>query len=379
MGFSAAQGYSLGELNLNWDKRNVYDFDTRIHLLVKGPGIVPGSSVDFLASNVDLAPTFLSLAVRFHQNAPFTHLLAHSPGHGGAQTTQLLHNELHTRPLSVCVLSWHLLQPSPSTECGAAAWDGRQEFPANAARRAHARGERCRRGRRGCAAERGNVHWESPQENGGRGLAAGPFHRVLLRRDWGLCVATRALPFRACAGVCVSIVCCADCGMPEPIELPDNNFIALRGGDFLYGETLHLPCVSTAFMTNETLPFCSCHFLRACAPPTESRMRSAAAEFQNGTDGNINFQTPAHFELFDLHTGAHALDHVGAWSRGEEGCRHALPMTRSFLCFALRPMADEKCLRPSQRVNQGVIARGGSSLAGMQGGNMSITMMRLRV
>ena len=40
----------------------VYDFDTRIHLLIKGPGIAPGSSFDFLASNVDLAPTMLSLA-----------------------------------------------------------------------------------------------------------------------------------------------------------------------------------------------------------------------------------------------------------------------------------------------------------------------------
>jgi arylsulfatase A-like enzyme len=42
--------------------RQVYDFDTRIHLLIKGPGIAPGSSFDFLASNVDLAPTMLSLA-----------------------------------------------------------------------------------------------------------------------------------------------------------------------------------------------------------------------------------------------------------------------------------------------------------------------------
>jgi hypothetical protein len=38
------------------------DFDTRIHLLVKGPGIAPGSVHDFIASNVDLTPTFLSLA-----------------------------------------------------------------------------------------------------------------------------------------------------------------------------------------------------------------------------------------------------------------------------------------------------------------------------
>ena len=42
--YSSDHGYSLGELNLNWDKRNVYDWDTRIHLLVRGPGVRPGSS-----------------------------------------------------------------------------------------------------------------------------------------------------------------------------------------------------------------------------------------------------------------------------------------------------------------------------------------------
>ena len=49
------------DLEINFNLK-VYDFDTRIHLLIKGPGIAPGSSFDFLASNVDLAPTMLSLA-----------------------------------------------------------------------------------------------------------------------------------------------------------------------------------------------------------------------------------------------------------------------------------------------------------------------------
>ena len=52
------------------------------------------------------------------------------------------------------------------------------------------------------------------------------------------------------------------CGMNEPIEQPDNNFIALRkvsaGENMLY------------------------------------------AEFQNGTDGNVDFQSPMHYELFDM-------------------------------------------------------------------------------
>ena len=52
---------------------------------------------------------------------------------------------------------------------------------------------------------------------------------------------------------------CSYCGMSEPIEQPDNNFIALRkvgaGNNVLY------------------------------------------AEFQNGTDGNVDFKTPMHYEL----------------------------------------------------------------------------------
>lgn len=51
-----------GEMNLAMDKRNVYDFDIRIHLVVAGPGIRPGSVVKQLATNVDLTPTWWGLA-----------------------------------------------------------------------------------------------------------------------------------------------------------------------------------------------------------------------------------------------------------------------------------------------------------------------------
>lgn len=60
--YTSDHGYSLGELNLNWDKRNVYDFDTRIHFLATGPGIPQGSTASFPASNADLAPTILAMA-----------------------------------------------------------------------------------------------------------------------------------------------------------------------------------------------------------------------------------------------------------------------------------------------------------------------------
>lgn len=44
------------------DKRHVYDWDTRVHLLVRGPGVPPGSTWNAPATMVDLAPTFLGLA-----------------------------------------------------------------------------------------------------------------------------------------------------------------------------------------------------------------------------------------------------------------------------------------------------------------------------
>lgn len=60
--FSSDHGFQLGQFNILMDKRRVYEWDTRVHLLVKGPGIVPGSQIHLPAMNIDLAPTFLDLA-----------------------------------------------------------------------------------------------------------------------------------------------------------------------------------------------------------------------------------------------------------------------------------------------------------------------------
>jgi extracellular sulfatase Sulf len=40
----------------------VYEFDTKIHLLMSGPGIVKGAKWTQIASNVDIAPTILAIA-----------------------------------------------------------------------------------------------------------------------------------------------------------------------------------------------------------------------------------------------------------------------------------------------------------------------------
>ena len=56
-------GFQLGQFNIPMDKRHVYDWDTRVPLVVSGPGIAPGGwQVSKPATLVDLAPTFLSLA-----------------------------------------------------------------------------------------------------------------------------------------------------------------------------------------------------------------------------------------------------------------------------------------------------------------------------
>merc|ERR1712070_457581 len=63
------------------------------------------------------------------------------------------------------------------------------------------------------------------------------------------------------------------CGMVEPIELSDNNFIAVRHVDGVYGNSLYV-------------------------------------EFQHGTDGNIGFDAIEHFEYFDLDKDPHQLENI---------------------------------------------------------------------
>jgi len=44
------------------DKRHVYEWDTKIHLLARGPGVKAGSTFPELGTQVDIAPTLLGLA-----------------------------------------------------------------------------------------------------------------------------------------------------------------------------------------------------------------------------------------------------------------------------------------------------------------------------
>ena len=60
--FTSDHGFSLGEFGMLMDKRHVYDFDTRVPFLVRGPGILPRSVLEQPATHVDLAPTILDMA-----------------------------------------------------------------------------------------------------------------------------------------------------------------------------------------------------------------------------------------------------------------------------------------------------------------------------
>ena len=58
---ACCSGFQLGEFNILIDKRQMYDHDIRIHLLARGPGIAPGSTFPYPGTQVDMAPTWLSL------------------------------------------------------------------------------------------------------------------------------------------------------------------------------------------------------------------------------------------------------------------------------------------------------------------------------
>ncbi|NBS33211.1 MAG: DUF4976 domain-containing protein, partial [Planctomycetia bacterium] len=59
--YSSDNGWYLGDLGL-YDKRFMYEPGLRVPLIVRGPGITPGSTPAGFVANIDLAPTFLELA-----------------------------------------------------------------------------------------------------------------------------------------------------------------------------------------------------------------------------------------------------------------------------------------------------------------------------
>lgn len=60
--FTSDNGFHLGQHRLPAGKQTAYETDIHLPLLVRGPGVAPGSHVSALTGNVDLAPTFAAWA-----------------------------------------------------------------------------------------------------------------------------------------------------------------------------------------------------------------------------------------------------------------------------------------------------------------------------
>ncbi|XP_063303134.1 N-acetylglucosamine-6-sulfatase [Pelobates fuscus] len=60
--FTSDNGYHTGQFSLPIDKRQLYEFDIRVPLLVRGPSIKPNQISKSLVANVDLGPTILDIA-----------------------------------------------------------------------------------------------------------------------------------------------------------------------------------------------------------------------------------------------------------------------------------------------------------------------------
>mmetsp|Transcript_93642 Transcript_93642/g.180696 ORF Transcript_93642/g.180696 Transcript_93642/m.180696 type:complete len:581 (+) Transcript_93642:35-1777(+) len=60
--YTSDHGYNLGQFRVDSHKTQVYDHNSRVPMIVKGPRVAKGSELPILTSMVDLAPTLLDLA-----------------------------------------------------------------------------------------------------------------------------------------------------------------------------------------------------------------------------------------------------------------------------------------------------------------------------
>jgi arylsulfatase A-like enzyme len=73
--FSSDNGYHMGEYSLRPGKMTPLDTDIHVPLIIVGPGVVAGRTVNEIAENIDLCPTFTGLAAAGPPTAPDGHSL----------------------------------------------------------------------------------------------------------------------------------------------------------------------------------------------------------------------------------------------------------------------------------------------------------------
>ena len=56
--FTSDNGYHMGEYSLTPGKQTPFDTDIHVPLVIVGPGIAPGKSIDAMTMNIDFYPTF---------------------------------------------------------------------------------------------------------------------------------------------------------------------------------------------------------------------------------------------------------------------------------------------------------------------------------
>jgi arylsulfatase A-like enzyme len=60
--FTSDNGFHLGEHRMGWGKQSAYEEDIGVPLVIRGPGVPEGLTVDQLTVNTDLAPTVAEIA-----------------------------------------------------------------------------------------------------------------------------------------------------------------------------------------------------------------------------------------------------------------------------------------------------------------------------
>ncbi|XP_028274098.1 glucosamine (N-acetyl)-6-sulfatase (Sanfilippo disease IIID), b [Parambassis ranga] len=60
--YTSDNGYHTGQFSLPIDKRQLYEFDIKVPLMVRGPGIKPNQTLQAPVLNIDLAPTIMDIS-----------------------------------------------------------------------------------------------------------------------------------------------------------------------------------------------------------------------------------------------------------------------------------------------------------------------------